>query len=125
VAKVRGAVAMIRLELIGQNGLTGSRRFIVEKFPVTIGGSREAGIQLTDPEVAPIHCQIELVGDEAFVRNLAGRAETFLDDVPVTFAKIDSGAKLRVGQSSFIVRRWEPPKPQGGVSREVLAGVAG
>jgi pSer/pThr/pTyr-binding forkhead associated (FHA) protein len=116
---------MMRLELIGQNGLTGSRRFIVEKFPVTIGTSRDAGIQLTDPEVQPIHCQIEVAGNEIFVRDLAGRSGTFVNDVPITFAKIESGARLRVGQSSFIVRQWEPPQPQGQVAAEMVAGVSG
>lgn len=100
---------MMRVELIGQNGTTGSRRFIVEKFPVTIGTSRDAGVQLTDPEVAPIHCQIEVDGSDIFVRDLAGRPGTFVNDQPVTFAKIEPGARLRVGQSSFIVRPWEPP----------------
>ncbi|MCS7239573.1 MAG: FHA domain-containing protein [Thermoguttaceae bacterium] len=100
---------MVRVELVGQNGNTGSRKFIVEKFPVTIGTSREAGVQLTDPEVLPIHCQIEVDGSEIFVRDLAGRPVTFLDGQPVTFARVTPGAKLRVGQSTFIVRPWEPP----------------
>lgn len=103
---------MLRVELVGQNGNTGSRKFIVEKFPVTIGTSREAGVQLTDPEVLPIHCQIEVDGSEIFVRDLGGRQGTYLDGQPVSFARIAPGAKLRVGQSSFIVRPWEPPAPK-------------
>lgn len=102
---------MMRVELIGQNGTTGSRRFLVEKFPVTIGTSREAGVQLTDPEVSPIHCQIEVDGTDIFVRDLCGRPGTFVEDKPVTFAKLEPGARLRVGQSTFIVRPWEPPAP--------------
>ncbi len=74
---------MTRIELIGQNGLTGSRKFIVEKFPVTIGTSRDAGVQLTDPDVLPLHCEIEVHDGEIFVRDLSGKGLTYVNDTPV------------------------------------------
>jgi pSer/pThr/pTyr-binding forkhead associated (FHA) protein len=102
---------MTRIELIGQNGLTGSRKFIVEKFPVTIGTSRDAGVQLTDPDVLPLHCEIEVHDGEIFVRDLSGKGLTYVNDTPVKEGRIEPGSRLRVGQSSFIVRLWEPPEP--------------
>ncbi len=94
---------MRRLELLGQNGLTGSHRFILEKFPVAIGSSREAGVQLVDPDVKPKHCELMLSNGGFVVRDLKTEGGTYVNNRRVESAKLRSGDKIRVGSSVFVV----------------------
>jgi two-component system response regulator GlrR len=72
---------------------------------VVIGTHPSADMQLADPTLSRFHCEIELVGGRAVVRDLGSRNGTFVDGVSVMEAHLRPGAILTLGKSSV---RFDP-----------------
>jgi len=94
----------MQVELYGQNGATGSRKFVLEKFPVEIGRSQEAGVRLNDPAVGPRHCLIAAENGTVIVRDLGTKQGTYVNGQRVESSQLRPGDRLRVGTCTFVVR---------------------
>lgn len=94
----------MQVELYGQNGATGSRKFVLERFPVQIGRSRAAGVQVNDPAVSSLHCLIAQENGAMVVRDLDTKGGTFVNGRRVQTAVLQPGDRLRVGTCTFLVQ---------------------
>ncbi len=101
---VRAKGQPMQVELYGQNGATGSRKFVLEKFPVEIGRSRAVGVQVNDPAVNSRHCLIARENGAVIVRDLNTKAGTFVNGERVETAELRPGDRLRVGTCTFLVQ---------------------
>ena len=71
---------------------------------LSIGTSEGNHLQLTDPAVSRHHCTIAAVPRGLLVTDLQSRNGTFVGDVELLSALVPSGARIRIGQTSFVVR---------------------
>lgn len=72
------------------------------EFPVVIGRSAEAGLQLSDCWVSRRHCEIDVVGGTLVVRDLNSRHGTFVNGHSVREAHLLPGDRLTVGMTSLL-----------------------
>jgi pSer/pThr/pTyr-binding forkhead associated (FHA) protein len=72
-------------------------------FPVIIGRSAAAGIQLRDSWVSKAHCQLEAHDDGLIVRDLGSRNGTLVNGSLAKETRLSSGDKLTIGLTSFVV----------------------
>jgi transcriptional regulator with GAF, ATPase, and Fis domain len=80
----------------------GSRRAKVE-VRATIGSASGVGIEVADPAVSRLHAELEARPDGVWVRDLGSRNGTFVEGVRVEAARIDQGARLRVGATELMI----------------------
>ena len=80
----------------------------LEQFPVMIGRSPEAEIQLLDSCVSERHCELESINGRLMVRDLGSECGSFVNGVKVDIAPLLPGDKLTVGNASFIAA-YDPP----------------
>ena len=70
----------------------------------TVFGRDEGDVLLRDPSVSARHFQVDVVGNEYFVRDLGSRNGTLLNGHPVRYSEILPGDELRVGESTLVFR---------------------
>jgi pSer/pThr/pTyr-binding forkhead associated (FHA) protein len=87
------------VDLVVLNGPCAGARFPIPDVPVAVGRSLEANVQIDDPWVSNIHALIERRGAELWVVDLESRNGTFVDDLPVTEARLEPGMSLAFGQT--------------------------
>jgi pSer/pThr/pTyr-binding forkhead associated (FHA) protein len=80
-----------------------NREIKLEDFPVIIGRSAAAGIQLKDSWVSKAHCQLEARDDTLVVRDLGSRNGTLVNGSLAKETRLSPGDKLTIGLSSFVV----------------------
>jgi pSer/pThr/pTyr-binding forkhead associated (FHA) protein len=75
----------------------------LEEFPIIIGRSAAAGIQLRDSWVSKAHCQLDAQDDALVVRDLGSRNGTLVNGSLAKETRLSAGDKLTVGLTSFVV----------------------
>ncbi|HSN67718.1 MAG TPA: FHA domain-containing protein [Thermoanaerobaculia bacterium] len=89
---------------------TVERIFTVGEIPLIIG-RRGAHIELDDAELSIRHFQIEVRGEQLYVRDCDSHTGTFLDGEPITEAPLEDGMHLvRAGSALICV---EPTEDEG------------
>lgn len=70
----------------------------------TVLGRGEADLAFDDPEMSARHCQIEVIGNEFFVRDLESRGGVFLNGHRVRYSQMLPGDELRLGATTLVFR---------------------
>jgi pSer/pThr/pTyr-binding forkhead associated (FHA) protein len=78
-----------------------ARRLRLSERPLRIGSADHNELVLHDPTVSAEHCRLELAGSALMVRDLASRNGTFVQGVRVDRARLQLGARLRVGRTDL------------------------
>lgn len=73
--------------------------------PITIGRSPKADIILDDERVSRLHCGIRKIDDDYYLKDLASKNGTFLNNQRVENEKLSSGDRFRVGSTVFSVEK--------------------
>jgi hypothetical protein len=76
--------------------------FQLERFPIVIGRSDSADIQLSDRWVSRRHCEIDADHGQLIVRDLDSRHGTLVNSRPVAECVLLPGDRLNVGLSEFV-----------------------
>lgn len=86
----------------------GERPFPIVKPLTVIGREMLCDLRVSIPSVAPLHCEIRLLGDSQLeVRDLDSDTGTFHNGQRVAQAILDVGDRLTIGEATFIMRRLE------------------
>ena len=79
-----------------------------ERIPITaartIFGRDDGDIRLDDPSVSSRHFQLDVVGNEFFVKDLGSRNGTRLNGHDVRYSELLPGDEIHVGESVLIFR---------------------
>jgi hypothetical protein len=67
-------------------------------------GRSEADVNLADPSVSSAHFQIEAFGSEFFVRDLASRNGTYLNNNRIRYSQLLPGDQITAGRTTLIFR---------------------
>lgn len=86
------------------------KEYQLEKKSITIGRSTDADLFLPDKLVSRIHCGISYWDNAYFIRDFKSRNSTLVNDRPVEVARLNSGDRIRVGDTILIV---DLPKTKG------------
>jgi FHA domain len=70
----------------------------------TVFGRDEGDVKLADAAVSGKHFQIDVVGEEFFVKDLGSRNGTQLNGHPVRYAELLPGDEVRAGETVLIFR---------------------
>lgn len=73
------------------------------------GRSVPNDFQIFNATISRFHCEIEVREDGMFVRDMDSSNGTFVDETPVTEAKLESGQTLRLGEVEMLVK--DAPEP--------------
>ncbi len=73
--------------------------------PVTVGRIPQCDVHIDDQSVSRRHCTIEADGLEAIVKDLGSANGTYVNDEPVTTARLRPGDRLRVGTTTLECRQ--------------------
>ena len=76
----------------------------LDRLPLIIGRSSEAGIRLEDRFVSQLHCEISERNGVLFVRDLGSRHGCLINGKIVTESPVLPGDRLSVGLTTFIVQ---------------------
>jgi len=76
-------------------------QYISAKERTVIGTQTGADLLLSDPTCSRFHCEIEIAGGQATLRDLGSRNGTLIDAVPVLVAPLRDGALLTVGRTQI------------------------
>jgi pSer/pThr/pTyr-binding forkhead associated (FHA) protein len=99
------------LDLVVLTGPCAGARFAIPDVPIAVGRSLEANVQIDDPWISNIHALIERRGGELWVVDLGSRNGTFVDDRPVSEARLAPGMSLAFGQTRLELRRRDATTP--------------
>lgn len=72
-------------------------------FPIVVGRSSEAEIQVRDRWVSRRHCEIDLVDGALIVRDLGARHGTYLNGRLVVEEPLQPGDEIRIGLTVLTV----------------------
>jgi DNA-binding NtrC family response regulator len=75
----------------------------IDVDPVVVGRAPGAGIEVADPEVSALHCELRAVSDGVLVKDLGSTNGTFLGGVRVREAIVTTPMDLRVGGSKISI----------------------
>src|SRR5471032_2570434 len=85
-------------KLVIQNqGMTG-RACELHADRTTVGRVEDNTFQIADASVSSHHCEVQLRGNEIFIRDLNSTNGTFINDARVTESVLKPGQTLRLGQ---------------------------
>ncbi len=73
----------------------------VKKLPMTLGRGREADLTIAHPTVSRLHCELYEIDETLCVRDMGSLNGTFVGDVRITEASLESGDELIVGSARF------------------------
>ena len=93
----------MEVELTEVDSSPHERKILLERLPVTIGQSPDAGVRLEDHWVSRQHCELNAVKGTLVVRDLGSMLGTFVNGLNVNRALLMPGDKLTVGITSFLV----------------------
>jgi pSer/pThr/pTyr-binding forkhead associated (FHA) protein len=93
----------MQVELTEVDSSTCQRKIVVDRLPVMIGQSPDAGVRLDHHWVSRQHCEISAIKDTLVVRDLGSMLGTFVNGLNVTTAHLMPGDKLTIGSTSFLV----------------------
>ena len=92
------------VDLVVLNGPCAGACFAIPDVPVVVGRSLEANFQIDDPWISNMHALIERRGEELWVVDLGSRNGTFVDELPVTEARLLKGTSLAFGRTRLELR---------------------
>jgi pSer/pThr/pTyr-binding forkhead associated (FHA) protein len=78
--------------------------FSIPDVPVVVGRSLEANFQVDDPWISNMHALIERRSGELWVVDLGSLNGTFVDDRPITEARVEVGTALAFGRTRLELR---------------------
>lgn len=93
----------MQAKLVSVDPSNPNKEIELEQFPVILGRSSSAGIQIKDSWVSKAHCQIEAREDALVVRDLGSRNGTLVNGSPAKETRLSPGDKLTIGLTSFVV----------------------
>lgn len=73
----------------------------LKKLPMTIGRGKEADLTLAHPMVSRLHCEFYEVEGTLCIRDLGSLNGTFVGEIRVNEAALESGDHLTVGSATF------------------------
>jgi pSer/pThr/pTyr-binding forkhead associated (FHA) protein len=73
----------------------------IKKLPMTIGRGKEADLTLAHPMVSRLHCELYEVEGTLCIRDMGSLNGSFVGDVRVTEAALESGDLLTIGAATF------------------------
>jgi DNA-binding NtrC family response regulator len=95
-------VRQFRLRLLkGEVPVAGQKIVRSTGMRMSIGTHERADLLLQDRSVSRFHCEIELQGERADIRDLGSTNGTFVDGVSVVHAHLRDGATVDVGRTRF------------------------
>jgi hypothetical protein len=96
---------MARL-LITTDGF-GERALVLRLGVNHVGRDEDCEICIEHPTISSLHCELALTADGVYVRDCNSTNGTFVNNVPVLEAWLDSGQKLRFGDVELLVESTE------------------
>ena len=75
----------------------------LRKLPITVGRGREADLTLIHPMISRIHCEFYEVDGTLCIRDMGSMNGTFVGDIRITEAALESGDRLTLGDVTFEV----------------------
>ncbi len=84
--------------------IVGDRAREFQQSRVVLGRSRDADLQVDDPNVSRQHAVLYWEGDRVYVKDLGSTNGTLVNGRPITAGPVDAGDTLTVGNSKIIVR---------------------
>lgn len=94
----------MKVKLLNLDPFMPKFRIILDKLPVIVGRSPDAGIRLDDRWISRVHCEIDQVDGTLVVRDLESRNGRLVNGEHVTEAHLMPGDRLTVGTTSFQVQ---------------------
>ena len=94
--------ASMKIKLISDEWQSG-REIRLDRFPVTLGRSPAAGVQLDDRWVSHQHCQLDAIDGTLIVRDLGSKHGTLINGCYAEQSPLKAGDRLSVGMSTFVV----------------------
>ncbi len=82
-------------------GAEPGKGYQIRQTPATIGRDRICAISVKDSRMSRQHAAIFYFEPDFFLKDMASTNGTFLDDKPVTQAKLKNGDKVRLGGTVF------------------------
>lgn len=92
----------MKIKLVGDEWQCG-REISLERFPVVMGRSPVAGVQLADRWVSHEHCRLEAIDGTLVVRDLGSKNGTLINGCYAVESPLKPGDRLSVGLSTFVV----------------------
>ncbi|MBA61384.1 MAG: hypothetical protein CMJ76_03370 [Planctomycetaceae bacterium] len=77
---------------------------LLNQYPVRLGRSESADIQLDDRWLSRNHCEIDITDGELIIRDLGSKHGTYVNESQVDEMTIESGDEVRIGITRFVVR---------------------
>jgi pSer/pThr/pTyr-binding forkhead associated (FHA) protein len=74
---------------------------LLEKFPLLVGRSQDAELQLCDSWVSRFHCMLDQIDGTLVVRDLGSCNGTLVNGIPVSESPLRPNDQLTVGGSTF------------------------
>ncbi|MHB1344406.1 MAG: FhaA domain-containing protein [Thermoleophilia bacterium] len=84
--------------------IVGDRAREFQQSRVVVGRSRDADLQVDDPNVSRQHAVLYWEGDRVYVKDLGSTNGTLVNGRPITAGPVDAGDTLTVGNSKITVR---------------------
>ena len=75
----------------------------IQKYPVRLGRSDSADIQLDDRWLSHNHCEIDVTDGTLIIRDLGSKHGTYVNESQINETTIESGDELRIGITRFVV----------------------
>lgn len=112
---------MIRLEIL--SGKAAGQVIMASRFPFRLGRAAPAELQLAEPGVWDLHCELEYRPGEGFWAKPLGEAQVRVDDVPVDDSiRLNNSAELTLGAARLRFSLADPV-PRGLRLRETLTAL--
>ena len=84
-------------------GLIAGKQFVLYRNPTVIGSSPQCEIYLfKDPQVAPRHAAVHVVGPGFEIETLQTAASTFVNGQPISRSRLRPGDHVQIGSTAFV-----------------------
>ena len=93
---------MLPVELILRDHYGRETTVIIRKLPAILGRDECADVQLADPWVSHLHCEIDQLGSTLVVKDLGSKNGVFCSH-RVSESHVLSGERLTVGRTEIVV----------------------
>ncbi|GMW00570.1 MAG: hypothetical protein AMXMBFR84_17070 [Candidatus Hydrogenedentota bacterium] len=94
---------MALYQLTALAGLTKGASWQITAKPLVIGRDNTCDISLADPLVSRRHCELSLVGDSPFLRDLNSSNTTLVNGTPTKSGLLTLGDQICIGKVVFLV----------------------
>ena len=109
VAAPRPSMRIPSIELVVVEGKDRGHRATVRGGGAKIGSAKGSDIELTDPTVSRVHCELRLRTDTITLRDHGSTNGTFVGGARIRDADVPVGTLLRVGQTTIRIEASNTP----------------